>query len=129
MSEGKHGNEIAFMLVATMGELAAKLFAENDYYCMSELNGNFTDSDERVSAESCRQTVIYLFVIESFLDINVDLPPPADCTGFDSAPLPCSEKLWKQRREHPGRLRTNSVSQAGRKMGFRNMGRSFSRNN
>jgi hypothetical protein len=23
------------------------------------------------------------------------LPPPADCTGFDSVPLPCSEKLWK----------------------------------
>jgi hypothetical protein len=45
---GKHGNEIAFMLVVTMGELAAKSFAENGYYCMSELSGNFTDSDEWV---------------------------------------------------------------------------------
>lgn len=59
------------MLVVTVGELAAKLFAENGYYCMSELNGNFTDSGEWAFAESCRRTVIHLFVIESLLDINV----------------------------------------------------------
>jgi hypothetical protein len=35
------------------------------------------------------------FIIEKLLDINIDLTPPAQCAGFDSVPIPCSEKLWK----------------------------------
>jgi hypothetical protein len=74
------------MLVVTMGEISAKLFVENGYYCMRELNGNFPNWDEWVFAESCRRTMM-------LLDIKIDLIPPLACTGFDSVPLPCSEKL------------------------------------
>jgi hypothetical protein len=36
-----------------------------------------------------------LFVMEKLLDTNIDLTPPAECAGIDSALLPCSEKLRK----------------------------------
>jgi hypothetical protein len=62
---------------------------------MSELNGNFPDWDEWVFAESCRRTIMLLFIMGMLLDIRINLTLPSACTGFDSVPLPCSVKLWK----------------------------------
>jgi hypothetical protein len=69
--EEQRNSEISFMLIVTMGvsspfhnpapitdqvqEIAAKLFADNGYYSVNELKGNFPTWDEWVFAESLQR--------------------------------------------------------------------------